>query len=70
LLQPLRKGRDATRRCRIVGGLRHERADPAHAIGSLRVRRNRPRRRRAAEQRDELAALRLRAHSMTSWARA
>ena len=41
-------------------------ADTPHALALLRPRRERPRRRRAAEQRDELAAL----HSITSSARA
>ena len=34
-----------------------EHADAPHPLGLLRARRERPRRRRAAEQRDELAAL-------------
>jgi ABC transporter substrate binding protein len=46
----------------IVDGWHQLGADPAHAIGRLRPRRERPRRRRAAEQRDELAPL----HSITS----
>ena len=40
-------------------------ADAPYALGLLRARRERPRRRRAAEQRDELASL----HSITSSAR-
>ena len=55
-LQPLRKGCDATPRCRIVGGSRHERADPPHAIGSLRARRDRPSGRRTGEHCDEFAS--------------
>src|SRR5262249_24759259 len=43
-----------------------EHADAPHALALLRAPRKRPRRRRAAEQRDELAAL----HSITSSARA
>src|SRR6516164_5135945 len=43
----------------------HQYADPAHLLGLLRACRERPRCRRAAEQRDELAAL----HSITSSAR-
>ena len=35
----------------------HEHADAPHPLGLLRARRQRPRRRRAAEQRDELAPL-------------
>src|SRR5262249_38279129 len=46
----------------IAPSIRHQHADPPHALGLLRPRRERPRRRRAAEQRDELAAL----HSITS----
>src|SRR5262249_57371826 len=43
-----------------------EEPDPSHPIGLLRASRQRPRRRRAAEQREELAPL----HSITSSARA
>ena len=42
-----------------------EHADASHALALLRACRERPSRRRAAEQRDELAAL----HSITSSAR-
>ena len=42
---------------RIVRGAGHEHADAPHALGLLRARRERPRGRRAAEQRDELAPL-------------
>ena len=44
----------------------HEHADAPHPLALLRARRERPRSRRAAEQRDELAPL----HSITSSARA
>ena len=44
----------------------HEHADAPHPLALLRPRRDRPRRRRAAEQRDELAPF----HSITSSARA
>ena len=64
-LQPLRERRDADRCVRIVRGDVHEHADAPHALGLLRARRKRPRRRRAAEQRDELAPL----HSITLSAR-
>src|SRR5262245_14564067 len=51
-----------------------KKADPVNFPGWLRCRRERPnqqgRRRSAAEQRDELAALHLRGHSITSSARA
>src|SRR4029077_14362907 len=52
-------------RCRIK--VAHNHADPANASGLLRARRERPRSRRALEQRDELAPG---AHSITSSARA
>src|SRR5262249_40827907 len=54
---------------RIVRGAGQEDADPPHALALLRPRRERPRR-RAAEQRNELAAFHLRGHSITSSARA
>src|SRR5215470_7383864 len=41
----------------------HQYADPAHLLRLLRARRERPRGRRAAEQRDEIAAA---SHSITS----
>src|SRR5262249_6803473 len=50
---------------RIVRGAGQEDADPPHALALLRARRERPRGRRAAEQRYELAPL----HSITSSAR-
>src|SRR5262249_2807165 len=51
----------------VVCDLGHEHADPPHALASLlRPHRERPRGRRAAEQRDELAS----PHSITSSARA
>src|SRR5262249_57533757 len=50
----------------IIPGAVHKHADPPHPLGLLRARRERPRGRRATEQRDELAAL----HSITSSARA
>src|SRR5262249_59195496 len=49
----------------IVRGCGEEHADAPHGLGLLRARRARPRGRRAAEQRDELAA----PHSITSSAR-
>ncbi len=66
LLQPLQERRDAGLTFRIVRGAGHEHADAPHPLALLRARRERPRRRRAAEQRDELAPL----HSITSSARA
>src|SRR5258708_6399204 len=50
---------------RIVCGEWHKHADAPHALGLLRARRQRPPDRRAAEQRDEVAA----PHSITSSAR-
>src|SRR5262245_6602831 len=47
-----------------------EHADPPYAPWLLRARHERPRDGRAAEQRDEVAALHLRGHSITSSARA
>ena len=55
-LQPLQERRDAGLRFRIVRSRVHQHADAPHPLGLLRARRQRPRRRRAAEQRDELAA--------------
>src|SRR5262249_32048117 len=51
---------------RIVPCEGHEHADAAHPLGLLCARRQRPRRRSTAKQRDELAAL----HSIASSARA
>jgi hypothetical protein len=39
----------------IALSIRHQHTDPPHALGLLRSRRKRPRNRRAAEKRDELA---------------
>ena len=66
LLQTLMKGCQASLPFRIVRGPRAEYPDAAHVLALLRPRRERPRRHRAAEQRDELAPL----HSITSSARA
>src|SRR5262245_34428038 len=49
-----------------IVGRSHQQPDPPHALALLRARRQRPRSRRAAEQRDELAAS---DHSITSSAR-
>ena len=57
LLQPLQERRDAGLTFRIVRGCGHEHADAPHPLGLLRARRERPRGRRAAEKRDELAPL-------------
>ena len=58
LAHPLCKSAAATVRTE-VGGRNNgeENADAPHPLGLLRARRERPRRRRAAEQRDELAPL-------------
>ena len=60
LLQPLQECREAGLRFRIVRGRAHEHADAPHPLGLLRARRERPRGRRAAEKRDELAPLHVR----------
>ena len=41
---------------RVALGIRHKSTDPSHDVSLLRARRERPRSRRAAEQRDELAS--------------
>src|SRR5215831_9416578 len=51
---------------RIVRAQVHEDADPPHPLALLRASRERPGSRRAAEQRDELAALYCCGHSITS----
>src|SRR6266511_1176784 len=65
LLQPLQERCKAGLSFRIVRGRAHEHADAPHPLALLRARRERPRS-RAADKRDELAAL----HSITSSARA
>src|SRR5262249_26271297 len=55
LLQPLVKRCEASQRFGIVRGEVHEHADTPYALALLRARRERPRGRSAAEQRDELA---------------
>src|SRR5262249_50445119 len=54
----------------VTLGKWHQHADTALTLALLRTRRERPRRRRAASERDELAALNARTHSITSSARA
>src|SRR5262245_47831265 len=68
LLQRLLKSREAGLHVCIirVHARTCKHTDTPHPLGLLRPRRKRPPRRRAAEQRDELAAL----HSITSSARA
>src|SRR5262249_43124 len=65
LLQSLGQRCDARLRVWLVRRGIHQHADAPHPLALLRARRERPRR-RAAEQRDELAAL----HSLTSSASA
>src|SRR5262249_10934359 len=65
LLELLQKRTDPCHSFRIVRGQRGQHADAPHSLALLRPRRERPRRRRAAEQRDELAPF----HSITSSAR-
>src|SRR5262249_3548001 len=55
---------------RVALEMAHQHTDPPHPLALLRARRERPRGRRAAEKRDELTALHLCAHSITSSARA
>src|SRR5262245_2965440 len=64
--QALHKLRDAVTVLRVVFGIERELADPSYPL-PLRPRHERPRSRRAAEQRDELATP---DHSITSSARA
>src|SRR5262245_45842838 len=67
LLQPLLQCGDATLSLWIALGEDGEHADPPHAVRLLRARRERPSNRRAADERDEIAAP---DHSITSSARA
>src|SRR5262249_21523269 len=60
--QPLRERQGTILAFRIALSLGHKHADPPHAFGLLRARRERPRHGRAAEERNKLAAL----HSITS----
>src|SRR5262249_28180498 len=55
--QPLQERPDAGLKYHIIRGCVQEHADPPHALTLLRARRERPRYRSAAEQRDECAAL-------------
>jgi hypothetical protein len=61
----LRECGDAGLRFRLVRGRIHQHPDAADPLRLLRARSERPRHRRAAEERDELAAF----HSITSSAR-
>ncbi len=65
LLKPLQECPDASLKFRIVRGYGQKYADAPHPLGLLRARRERPRCRGAANERDERAAV----HSMTSSAR-
>src|SRR5262249_1483098 len=64
--QTLYESVDARLSFLIICGSTHEHADTPPPLGLLRTRHERPRCRRAAEHRDELAAF----HSITSSARA
>ena len=57
LLKALPERRDPSLRFRVALGIPYQRSDAPYPLGLLSPRRNRPRRRRAAEQRDELAPL-------------
>src|SRR5262245_48415405 len=56
VLETLRERSQASLAFRVVRGKRREHADAPHTLALLPSRRDRPRSRRAAEQRDELAA--------------
>src|SRR5262245_52025627 len=66
-LQPLQEGSEPCLVMRIVRCCGEEHADAPHPLALLRARRQRPRSRGTAEQRDERAASH---HSITSSARA
>src|SRR5215470_14776740 len=66
LLQALPERRDAGFCLRIIHGEWYEHADAPHPLGLLRARCERPRSRRAAEQREEVAPLYRCNHSITS----
>src|SRR5262249_9082219 len=70
LLHRLPERREPRLRFGVALGSGRDDPDPPHPFGLLRPRRERPSRRRAAEQRYEVAALHLRDHSITSSARA
>src|SRR6516164_6822002 len=56
LLEPLPECREASPHFRIVLGVGTQHADPPYPVRLLRARRQRPRGRRAPEERDELAS--------------
>src|SRR5262249_13370229 len=66
LVEPLLECHEACLHSRIILGIARQHADPSYLLGLLRARRERPGRRRAAEQRYERAPF----HSITSSARA
>src|SRR5262245_46823051 len=70
LLQPLQKRSVTGLPFRIIRRQMHENADPPQPVWLLRPRRERPRGPCAAKQREELAALHSRNHSITCSARA
>src|SRR5262245_46190462 len=63
LVEPVQECRNVALPLPIILGETHQNANPQAAPGLLRSRRERPRSRRAAEQRDELASP---DHSITS----
>src|SRR5262245_27723500 len=65
LVEPVQECRNVALPLPIILGETHQNANPQAAPRLLRPRRDRPRCRRAAEQRDELAS----SHSITSSAR-
>src|SRR5262245_50530380 len=62
LREPLQERPDPGLKFRIVRGCRQQHADAPHPLGLLRARCERPRGRRGAEKRDEIAPL----HSISS----
>ena len=71
--KPFERGPERREAClyfRILLSEGRKHANPPDSVGLLRARRERPRRRRAAEQRDELAALHCCSHSINSSAMA
>src|SRR5262245_55888119 len=68
LLKSLAKCCQSAQRLLVIVSPRQQHADPPHALGLLRARRERPRHRRAAEQRDELAPPQVDHATTSQWA--
>src|SRR5262249_47785990 len=67
LLQSLEEPRDAGLPLLIVSGQVHERTDAAHSLARLGVRRDRPRRYRAAERDNEFSPSDVGCHATLPW---